>query len=423
MKNTSPSEEIQTWTTSQVVLATVFVVCVFLSFWLLYRVRLVVLLLFAAIVLGTAIRPGVEWLRERGILRPMGTMFIYASLVLLLAGFLALIVPLVAEQVTQFGQNVPAYYQGFRDWLANSHNDLIRNIGVRIPANLGLLVNSSQPAEPMLDQVTQSFVYANQVLRGIFETLAVFLLAYYWTQESSLIIRTLLRFVPLPRRAGVRDFLRVAEMRMGGYLRGEGILCLVVGSAAFTSYVLIGLPFALVLGIIAGFTEMIPIFGPVLGAIPAALVALSVDPSKVIWVLIATEAIQMLENGLLVPNIMRNAMGVNPIIIILSLVAFGSVFGFLGTLLALPLAAIIQLVIDRIVLTPSQPNGEPQREPVDLDSLLTESHELVQLVNGGAADDSTALQAMPQGVQAEIQAITRGLDDLLTQIKAEGEAQ
>jgi len=125
---------------------------------------------------------------------------------------------------------------------------------------------------------------------------------------------------------------------MGGYIRGQGILSLAVGLAAFVSYTLIGLPFALVLSIIAGLMEMIPVFGPVLGAIPALLVALSVDPGKAIWVLVATGVIQMLENAWLVPRIMNHSMGVNPIITILSLVAFSSVFGFPGALLALPLA-------------------------------------------------------------------------------------
>src|SRR5512134_154671 len=99
MNTRTSSEEIQAWSTRQVVLATVFVVCVFLIFWLLFRVRLVVLMLFLAIVLGTAIRPGVEWLRERGILRSVGTLVIFAALLGLIIGFVALVTPMFADQV------------------------------------------------------------------------------------------------------------------------------------------------------------------------------------------------------------------------------------------------------------------------------------------------------------------------------------
>lgn len=105
MKSTSTSEgvtkEVTGWTTSQVVFATVFVVCVFLAFWLLYRLRGVVFLFFVAIVIGTAIRPGVEWLRRRGIFRRSGVILIYLLTVGLLVGFFAMTFPLLAEQTAR----------------------------------------------------------------------------------------------------------------------------------------------------------------------------------------------------------------------------------------------------------------------------------------------------------------------------------
>src|ERR1051325_7587797 len=119
---TSTSEDIKveevkvtTWTTSQVVLATLFVVCVFLIFWLLYRLRLVLLLFFVAIVVGTAIRPTVEWLHRRGIPRAVGTILIYLLLAGLFIGFLAIVFPLVADQATQISQSLPQYYTSIRD--------------------------------------------------------------------------------------------------------------------------------------------------------------------------------------------------------------------------------------------------------------------------------------------------------------------
>jgi predicted PurR-regulated permease PerM len=419
MKTNSSTDEIKTWTTSQVVMATIFVVCVFLTFWLVYRVRLVVFLLFTAIVIGTAIRPGVEWFRERGILRPLGVIFVYIILSGLLIGFLAMVVPLIADQVSQLYQHAPVYYLDFREWLLGSSNRLLHNLGLRVPSELAFPTNDGQSPQQMFDRVTQTFLYANRILKGSLETIAVFLLAYYWTQESNLIIKTVLRFVPPGRRPGVRSFLHLAEEKMGGYVRGQGLLCLAVGIGAFISYVLIGLPYALVLGIMAGLAEMIPIFGPVLGAIPAVLVGLSVDPTKVVWILVAMGVIQLVENAWLVPHIMRNSMGVNPIIIILSLVAFSSVFGFLGAVLALPLAAIIQLVIDRIVLAPNGGNGGVQSKELDIQSLISESHELLQSLEGSPPNGSSSPQKAPQPAGAEIRAITLELDELLVRIKNE----
>ena len=105
MKSTSSDEDVITWTTNQVVFATIFVVCVFLAFWLLYRLRGVVFLFFVAIVIGTAIRPGVDWLRRRGISRRLGIILIYVLIAGVITGFLALTLPLIAEQTTQVSQN------------------------------------------------------------------------------------------------------------------------------------------------------------------------------------------------------------------------------------------------------------------------------------------------------------------------------
>lgn len=123
-----------TWATNQVVFATIFVVCVFLAFWLLYHLRGVIFLFFVAIVIGTAIRPGVDWLRRRGISRRSGIILIYVLIAGLLTGFLALTLPLMADQATQFSQSLPDYYSAMRGALVNSGNRQLQNIGLRIPS-------------------------------------------------------------------------------------------------------------------------------------------------------------------------------------------------------------------------------------------------------------------------------------------------
>ena len=232
MKSSSP-EGVVTWTTSQVVLATIFVVCVFLTFWLLYSLRMVLFLFFVAIVVGTAIRPAVEWLHRRRIPRATGIIIIYIFIAGLVAGFLAMILPLLADQATEISRNVPQYYETFRSGLINSDNRLLQNIGWRTPSEISLLMRRDTSNEEVLDQVGQTLLYTDLLLRGVLGTLAVFLLAYYWTQESNLVIRAFLRLVPRQRRKNVREFLQLTESKLGGYIRGQGLLCIVVGFLAF----------------------------------------------------------------------------------------------------------------------------------------------------------------------------------------------
>ena len=419
--NSSPSERVVTWTTSQVVLATIFVVCVFLTFWLLYRLRDVLFLFFVAIVVGTAIRPAVEWLHRRGVPRATGIILIYILIAILVVGFLAMIVPLLADQATEISRTVPEYYTNFRTALIDSGNRLLQNIGWRIPSQLTPLVRRDTNAEEVFDQAGQTLLYGNLVLKGVLGTLVVFLLAYYWTQEGNLILRSLLRIMPPQRKKNIREFIQLAESKLGGYVRGQGLLCAAVGLTAFIAYLLIGLPYILVLAIFAGVMEMIPVFGPALGAIPALLVALSIDPSKALWVVIATGVIQLLENTVLVPRIMKHSMGVNPIIVLLSLIAFGSVFGFVGALLALPLAAIIQLLVSRVVLTAAETARKAQEKELQMQSLIRESEALMQTLYENS-NQNPSFQKLPEEERLEMYALAEELNQFLRQIREEGKA-
>ena len=417
----SSPEEVTTWTTNQVVLATIFVVCVFLIFWLLYRLQTVLLLFFVAIVLGTAIRPAVEWLYRRGISRTNGVIIVYILIASLFTAFLAIIVPLLAEQTTQLSQNLPEFYISVRNWLLDSDNRFLRNIGARVPAQLGLLLNSNPTTEEVLDQVTKTILYVNVLIKGLLSTLAIFLLAYYWNQEGQSVIRTMLRLIPPNRKKEFLEFIDHVEMKLGAYIRGQAILCLIIGVLAFLAYILIGLPFALALGIFAGVMEMIPVFGPAIGAIPALLVGLSVGPEKAIWVVVATVLIQTAENIYLLPRVMNKSMGVNPIIILLSMVAFGALFGFAGVLMALPLAAILQFVINRIVTSPDDLNSDAQPQEGDIQPLVYESEKLVRSLQGKSSNGNTAFQELPEEAQLEIQTVVQELHEFITKLKAEDE--
>jgi hypothetical protein len=163
--------------------------------------------------------------------------------------------------------------------------------------------------------------------------------------------------------------------------------------------------------------------GPLLGAIPAGVIALSIGPTKLIWVIVATIIIQQLENSLLVPRVMRKAVGINPFVSLLSLFAFSSLFGIAGALMAIPIAAIAQLLLDRFVFHPATLESEisPGR---DLASRLRyEAQDLAQdlrkqarLKKGGS---DLSIKQVDQ-VLDEIETITTDLDSLLAQVSNSG---
>jgi predicted PurR-regulated permease PerM len=208
------------------------------------------------------------------------------------------------------------------------------------------------------------------------------------------------------------------ETKVGFYIAGQGVLCLIIGIMAFIAYLLIGLPNALVLALVAGTMEAVPMIGPLLGAIPAALVALSIAPDKLIWVIVATVIIQQLENSLLVPRVMRRAVGVNPFVSLLAIFAFSSLFGIAGALMAIPMAAIIQLLLDRFVFhpTPMEPEVSTGRDQAsrlryEAQDLAQDLRKQARLTKGGS---DLRVRQIDQ-VMDEIETITTDLDALLAQ--------
>jgi predicted PurR-regulated permease PerM len=222
--------------------------------------------------------------------------------------------------------------------------------------------------------------------------------------------------VPTGQRERIRDLVSAMETKVGAFVVGQGILCLVIGSLALVAYLLIGLPYPLVLALVAGVMEAVPMVGPLLGAIPAAIIALSIAPSKLVWVIVATIIIQQVENSLLVPRIMRKAVGVNPFVSLLALFAFSSLLGIAGALMAIPIAAILQLLLERYVFDPGAMEPEASTGRDSTSRLRYEAQDLVQdlskqarLKKGGS--DQRVKQT--DQIMDEIEALASDLDLLL----------
>jgi predicted PurR-regulated permease PerM len=394
-----------------------------LVFWLIYRFNQVIFILFVAIVIGTVIRPAVTWLHRHGLPQTVGVVFVYLLLFLLLTGFLLLLFPLISTQSTTIAAAIPDYYQSLREWVVKNPNQSLAGLSEFLPAALPKLMPVQQTVQQMMASAGQIAGYVALLAKVIFTATIILVLVFYWTLEGPRIIQSYLLLVPQSKRESLSELISAMENKVGFYMIGQAFLCMVIGLMALVAYLLIGLPNALVLALIAGVMEAVPMVGPLLGAVPAGLVALSIAPGKLIWVIIATIVIQQLENSLLVPRIMRKAVGVNPFVTLLSLFAFSTLFGLAGALMAIPIAAMIQLALNHFVF--QQPTVEMEvSEGRDFASRLRyEAQDLVQDLRKQArlkkrGSDQKIKQT--EQMMDEIETITTDLDTLLaTANKAE----
>jgi predicted PurR-regulated permease PerM len=240
----------------------------------------------------------------------------------------------------------------------------------------------------------------------------------YWTLDGPRIIKSFLLLIPQERRESIGELISAMESKVGFFLAGQGILCLIISMMALVAYLLIGLPNALVLALAAGVMEAVPMIGPLLGAVPAALVAISIAPDRLIWVIVATIIIQQLENTLLVPRIMKKAVGVNPFVTLLALFAFSSLFGLAGALMAIPIAAIIQLVLNHFVFQQATVEMEVSEGRDSASRLRYEAQDFVQDLRKQARrkkrGSDVKIKQLEQ-VMDEIETLATNLDSLLAE--------
>lgn len=409
------------WTFRRVVGTTLIFAAVAFCFWLVYHFYQVIFILFIAIVIGTVIRPIANWLNQRGIPRVGGVLLIYLVLLILFVGFLWLLFPIIFEQTATIAKQVPAFYQSFREGLMLSSNPFVVRIGAVLPGALPGLTPVQPAGQNVVTSAEQIWNYTSLVANVIFTFIIVLILTLYWALDGPRLIKSMLFLAPQGRRESLAELVAAMEAKVGYYIAGQAILCITIGILALIAYSIIGLPNALVLALAAGVMEAVPMLGPVLGAVPAALVALSIDPTKMIWVIVATIIIQQMENSLLVPRIMKSTVGVNPFVTLLALFAFGSLFGIAGALMAIPMAAIVQLALNHFVfrtptveLEATEGRNYASRLRYEAQDLIQDLRKQARHKKGGT--DEKIIQI--EQVMDEIETITSDLDELLAQANA-----
>lgn len=330
-------------TPRQAMINTAVVLLVIGVAWLLLQIREILIILILAITFAATIAPIITWLRSRGLSQGQSIIAIYASVLLVIGGLGYLIVPPLASQGATFLDDIPEILQNLEDQARQSDSRFLRTSGARAIDQVGRRYDELR-ADPSPVGET-AIQYVDTVASLIFGVFTVFIVTYYWTTQRALVKRLSLGLVPLPRRERAFRIWDEIEERLGGWARGQLVLSGVIGGVSTAGYWLLGLDFWLTLGIIAGVTEVIPFIGPIIGGGLAVIVALTDSPEKALLTLAFVIVLQQLEGAVLVPRVMRNAVGLNPLSVILAVLVGGTVLGPLGAVIAIPLAAALQVLV------------------------------------------------------------------------------
>lgn len=309
----------------------------------LYLVRDVILILLLSIVIASGIDPGVRKLQNIRFPRPLAVLVVFIGTAALFAFVFYLIVPPFISEMRSFAQTFPS---SLEKTTAYFH------------AQLNMLVSSapeyfSIPADSLADRfesfvnnnLTSFFSVGSGVGSSVFGGMASFgfviVLSFYFSVQENGIAHFLKIVTPLEHEAYVIDLWTRSQYKIGKWLQGQMLLGLAIGVLVYLGLALLGVRYAFILAVLAAVLELIPLFGPMLAAVPAVIFAFIQAPLLALWVALLYVIVQQMENHLIYPLVARKAIGVPPLLIIISLLIGGKLAGFIGLVLAVPIAAAV----------------------------------------------------------------------------------
>ncbi|HEX7084089.1 MAG TPA: AI-2E family transporter [Gaiellaceae bacterium] len=313
----------------------------------LWKLRLVLALLFAAAIIAAAMRPGIEALARHRLPRPAGLAIHYLVLVGLIAFGLSFAVPRAVDQVdhalSPSGKAQIAH-------AAKTSTGVKHEVLVALRKRLSNLPSGSKLVTPA-EQIGRK---AFEVVIGIFFTFAT---AAYWIFERDRVIDLVCSLLPRPRRKLVRDTWRLIDLKLGAFVRGQLLLVLLVGTALSLLFWLVGEPYWILVGSFAGLVELVPVIGPLAAGVLAVAVGLTASLHVAVLAAVCVLAVRLCEDYLVMPRVLGESVGLSPLLVLVSVTTVGILFSGWAVLLAVPLASVTATLFD-VVLRDKDPAEE-----------------------------------------------------------------
>jgi predicted PurR-regulated permease PerM len=320
-------------------LATLVVIALVAATLALWKLKLLIALIFLGFILAAAMRPGVDGLRRRGLPRGAGLALHYLVLGGLLGLLLWIAVPRAVDQVQNAlgGTTTAQIHQE-----AQNSKGLKHEVLTAIDKRLRELPKASELVHPALEVTLKAF----EVLIGIFFVLAT---AAYWLFERERAVDFVASLLPRPKRKRLRDTWDLIDLKLGAFVRGEMLLVVLVGTALTFAFWAIGLPYFILVGAFAGIVEVVPVIGPIAAGALAIGVGLTESWHVALAAGICVLVVRLLEDYLIVPRVLGDAVGMSPLLVLFSVTAVGILFGGFAVILAVPFVAVLVTVVDVVV--------------------------------------------------------------------------
>ena len=297
-----------------------------------------------AMIISYVLNPVVTLLAERRVPRSVAVLLIYAVFAAAVTIILLNAIPMIIEQVEQLNRHAPELTMRAQNLMDQLNNHSFLPESVRNAINKSLIDLEKQLAEAALSFMNN----IGSMLNAVFIAFIIPFLAFYILKDLDTFERAIINFVPRSRRQGVIRLFKDIDEALGNYIRGQFIVCAIVGLLAYTGYWLIGLPYPLLLASFVAITNVIPYLGPFIGAAPALLVASTVSLKMVLFTVLVNTCCQIIEGNVISPQVVGRTLHMHPLTIIFALLAGGEIAGLFGMILAVPAFAAAKVVLQHL---------------------------------------------------------------------------
>jgi predicted PurR-regulated permease PerM len=322
--------------------ATLVAVAIVVAALALWKIRIVIALLFLGFVVASAMRPSIEWLYRRWrVPRPLGVVVHYLGFLAAIAFFLWLVVPVAITQIDHAIGHVPTSQSQLHHAAVHSHG-IRHEILSAIDKRLRQLPSGASLLHPAI-AVTKTVL---EILVGI---LFVFAVGAYWIFERDGTIALVQSLLPRQHRRVTRDTWVLIDMKLGAFVRGQFLLVCIVASLLSLAFWLDGEPYWLLIGVFAGIVELVPIVGPLAAGAVAIGVGLTAGWTVALGAGIAVLVLRQLQDYVIGPRVMGHAVGLSPLVVLIAVVAIGYLLGPIYVLIATPIAAVVATLVDVVV--------------------------------------------------------------------------
>ncbi len=319
-------------------------VAIILAVIFIYILKDVFIVFLFALIIASAITPFADWLDSKGLPRLLGVLMLYLTVFGLVIFVLSLVIPFISNDLSQLNSTLPKIVEKLSTSLENVQKGSPQYLDF-----ISEIQNLLESFSAYLQQSSQSVIsLVVNVFGGLLSFIAIIISSFYLTVMKKGIESFIESVVPSEYEPYVLDLWKRSEAKVGRWMQGQLLLALIVGLIVYVGLSLMGIKFALILGIMAMALEVVPMVGPVLAAIPAVFLAFLQDPSMALWVILFYVVMQQFESHVLVPVVLSKAVGLNPVVVIIALLVGAQLAGITGMFISVPVATIIVEMIDDV---------------------------------------------------------------------------